>query len=266
MKASILLPLERPKASREQVKAALEESGIDAVQRGSDFGVAVGGDGVFGYFGRTQDIPLLFVGVRSDGPTGSKAFMAEVDLSELASALKRIKEGKYRIAESKRLEARKNGKPIGEIFTDVYLERGSDSNSLRYELSVTGEGLKIEESAIGGGAVVCTRAGSTGYFSYVDKLRRGDWLDPSAHRVIGAEEVGVCHILPSYTSRKGLSGHPLRYTVPWGCQVSLALAREADARLYGVGSKREGMPVGLGDEITIIPSAKTTKLVKVSRT
>jgi len=71
MKAVMLLDGGRPKIGRAELRKALEKAGVEVVERKADFGVVVGGDGKFSRYGRTEEIPLLFVGVRSRRPTGS---------------------------------------------------------------------------------------------------------------------------------------------------------------------------------------------------
>ena len=264
MKAKVLLDAERPKVKLEEVRKALKRAGIEPSDRKADFGVVVGGDGVFSAYGRTEKVPLLFVGVRSDRATGSKALLAEAYFDELEEALREIVRGQFGVVEHKKLEVLQNKKSVGEVFTDVYLQRGDESNSLRYRLEVSGRGVAIKESAIGDGVVVCTRAGSTGYFSYPDKLRMGDWLSPDRNTVFGENEVGVCHILPTYTLRDGMTEHPLRYTVPWGCQIKIRLVRDADARLYGVTRQHGGVKISVKDVITVAPSEHTTRVMKLA--
>ena len=166
MKAKILLDPERPKVSYEDAKKVILSTGIEVSEQNADVGVVIGGDGVFGEFGRSESIPLLLVGVRSRGATGSKAYLATADFEDLASVMGEVKKGRYEVVQFRRLEVTKNGKPLGDVFTDVYVERGADSNCIRYHLKVKGTGLAIFESAIGDGVVITTRAGSTGYFSY----------------------------------------------------------------------------------------------------
>ncbi len=264
MKAKVLLDEDRPKVKAEEVRRILKRAGIESSDRNPDFGVVVGGDGVFSVYGRAEHVPLLFVGVRSDRATGSKAFLAEAYYDELEEVLREVRQGKFGVIEHRRLRVLKNKKELGEVFTDAYVQRGDESNSLRYRLEVNGAGVTIKESAIGDGVVICTRAGSTGYFSYPDKLRMGDWLDPDRNTVFAENEVGVCHIVPTYTIREGMSEHPLRYTVPWGSKIKVRLVRDADARLYGVTEERGGAKVSVKDVITIAPSESTTRVMKLA--
>jgi NAD kinase len=264
MRVKILLDQERPKVQHDEVKRVLLAAGVNVTEHSADMGVVVGGDGVFSMFGRNETIPLLFVGVKSGRPTGSKAYLAAADFEELPSVMAAIVSGKHRIVESRRLEVFKNGKSLGDVFTDVYLQRGADSNCIRYHLDVKGDSLSISESAISDGVVVCTRAGSTGYFSYPDKLRDHDTLMADAHTVIAEGQVGICHILPTYTEREGATEHPLRYTVPWGSRIEIRIARNVDARLYGTSMQRTGVKIGRKDRIAISASPRTTRVVRLT--
>ncbi len=262
MRARILLDGERPKVRPSELRGIVEAAGMEVGRRRADIGVVVGGDGIFGRFGRTEDVPLLFVGVRSKRPTDSKARLAEAYLDELPEVLRMVRAGDYEVVEHKRLQVIKNGRSLGEVFTDVYLERGADSNCLRYRVVIDGEGTKIDESAIGDGVVISTPAGATGYYSYPDRVRGGT-LDPSASSAIPADELGVCHIVPTFTERAGSVGHPLRYTVPWGCVVKLSLSRRADARVFGTAEGRSGIRVGLKDVVVVGPAEGVTRTISV---
>jgi hypothetical protein len=262
MRATVLLDQERPKVSLGEVREILRKAGLKFSTDNPEIGVVIGGDGVFSYYGRMQDIPLLFVGVRSAQVTGSKAFLAEAYFDELEDALIGVRDGRYTVVRHKRLEVRKNGRRLGEVFTDVYLQRGVESNGLRYRVEVSG-GQSFGESAIGDGVAICTRAGSTGYYSYPDKIRTGDWLESGRYTIIGDDEIGVCHIVPTFTSRDGSALQPLRYTLPWESEVNVRLVREADARLYGVTEDRRGVRVGVKDLLAVLPSKGTTRLIKL---
>ncbi len=260
MKAKILVDGEAPKVPPEELKRIIAKAGIETTVGRADFGIVVGGDGRFSLYGRTEEIPLLFVGVRSRGATGSKAHLARTTYDELPGALERVKAGDYRIEEHRRLAVLKNGKSIGEVFTDVYLQRGSESTCIRYKVKVSGEGAGIDDAAIGDGVVVSTSAGATGYYSYTERIK-GDWMDPDAFARIAEDEVGICHVAPTYTERDGTGKHPLRYTVPWGCRIDLSLFREADARLYGVTDSGAGVKVALRDIVSVVPGMRRTRII-----
>jgi hypothetical protein len=257
----VLLDKDRPKVPHYDLVRTLQQAGAEVASGRADFGVAVGGDGMFGRVGRDESIPLLLVGVRADGPTGSRAFLASTYYDRLGSALKQVASGRFRVEEHRRLSVSMNGRRLGEVFTDVYLQRGADSNCIRYSVKVSGR-KQIDEWAVSDGVVVCTRAGATGYYSYLDKLRGGESLEPGRYTLVGEEEVGICHIMPTYSKRKKTRGHPLRYSVPWGSKIRIGLDREADARLYGVGHRRKGLRVRLGDVIDLSPAGTTTKVIR----
>jgi len=260
VKVKMLLDDGRPKVDPEELKEVIEKAGMTVGDRKADIGVVVGGDGIFSMFGRNEEMPLLFVGVRSRGATGSKAYMAAAYFDELPAALEAVAAGRFTVEEHGRLEVLKNGKHLGEVFTDVYLQRGAESNCIRYRLKVTSKDTAIEEAAIGDGVVVTTSAGSTGYYSYPDKVD-GTEMRVDAYSTVERDEIGICHITPTYTERSGTGGHPFRYTVPWDSKIELWISRNADARLYGATAGQKGVKIGIHDRIKVIPSRNATKVI-----
>lgn len=256
---------ERPKVSEKEVVSILKRSGIEYSRDDPSFGVVVGGDGLFSYQGRQLSIPLLFVGTKSVRPTESKARLAETYLTGLEAALREVRRGEYKVTRHKRLEVTVGGGRFsGEIFTDVSLEKGADSNCVRYSLKVAGKGPSFTDSAVSNGIVITTAAGSTGYFSYLDKLDRGNKFQPEKYTKIAEDQVGVCHIAPTYTSRSGTALHPLRYAVPWGSRFRIELVRDADAHLFGVSQSRKGLRVTTKEAVEVGPSRNTTNVITLA--
>ncbi len=265
LRATALVDSERPKVSESEVVSILKKSGVEYSQTKPSFGVVVGGDGLFSHQGRQLGIPLLFVGTKSRRPTDSKARLAEVYLTGLEAALREIKQGKFAVVKHRRLEVWiSDGTFRGEIFTDVSLEKGADSNCIRYTVDVRGKGVDFTDSAVSNGIVITTAAGSAGYYSYLDKLDRGDRLEPERYSVIGEDHVGVCHIAPTYTSRSGTKRHPLRYTVPWGSTFKITLMRDADAHLFGVTKSRKGLKITTDNVVEVGPSRNTTNVIRLA--
>lgn len=241
----------------------LRSAGITVSERDADIGIVVGGDGIFSYYGRVSSLPLLFVGVRPNAATSSRAYLAQTYFDRLPDALEEIKSGRFGVVEYKRLQVIINGSKRGKVFTDVYLEKGADSNTLRYHVEVATPSSTFTDSAIANGVIICTSAGSTGYFSYIDKLRLGDWLEPDHVSKIRENEVGVCHIAPIFTSRTGIPESPLRYTVPWGSTFRISLTRDADARLFGLVKSRRGIRIRAGDVVEVVPTSSTTRVIRL---
>jgi hypothetical protein len=260
LKAKLFLDGNKPKVGMEELKRVVEKAGLQVVTARADLGIVVGGDGIFSMYGRTESVPLLFVGVRSRAGTGSKAYLAAAYFDELREVLREIVAGRFAVKEHKRLKVLKNGMFVGDVFTDVYLQRGAESNCIRYRLKVEAKELRIDESAIGDGVVVSTPAGATGYYSYPDKIR-GDLFDVAGHAVIADDRIGICHVVPTFTERLGTTDRPLRYTVPWGGRIELSITRPGDARLYGVRPGRGGVRVRVGERVTILPSQDSTRVI-----
>lgn len=264
MRTIILLDPVRPKVSQEDAIKVINNAGFVHDPKRPDFGIVIGGDGIFSYYGRVRKIPLLFVGVRKLKPIESKAYLAEVYFDELQDAMNRIKKGAYKILEFRRLTVFLNNKGLGDVFTDVYLERGLNSNCLRYRLEVKGEDFNFVDFAISNGVVVTTSAGSTGYFSSLDRIKNGSWFNINSYTLIKEDEVGIYHILPTYTIREGTEEHPLRYTVPYGSEIRIKLARKGDARLYGITRDQKGIKIREEDVIEVKASENKTKLIRLT--
>jgi len=247
----------------------LSKAGIEYSTHKPDFGVVVGGDGVFSYYLRLLKIPLLLVGVGSRNAVGSKAYMAETYLSELPATLEKLADHKYQIEEKRGLRV-SAGRRKGHVFTDIYLERGLDSNCLRYKVVVSGRDFSFTDYSISNGVVITTALGSTGYYSALDKLLSANGLDTNKFSRIHEEEIGICHILPTFTQRRtnNIPGRidrrqPLRYTVRYGTKIEIKLVRWGDARLYGLTTNIRGIRIKLDDVVRIGPSDQVAKLVRV---
>ncbi|MEM3517612.1 MAG: hypothetical protein QXD42_00580 [Nitrososphaerales archaeon] len=265
IRVAILLDPITPKVSLEDAIKIIKNAGFIHDQKRPDFGIVIGGDGIFSYYGRVRKIPLLFVGMGKSKSIESKAHLAEAYFNELETALKRIKDRKYKIFEHNRLAVFLNGKKLGEVFTDVYLERGLNSNCLRYKLEVKGKDFSFTDFAISNGVVITTSAGSTGYFSSLDRIKSGQSLDINSYTLIKEDQVGIYHILPTYTIREGTNEHPLRYTVPYGSEIRIKLVRKGDARLYGITRSQKGIKIREEDIVEVKASKNKTKLIKLNR-
>lgn len=68
----------------------IQSTGVSYSTRDPDIAIVVGGDGTFGYYGRTLSIPMLFVGFNDPDVLGSKAKLAEILFHDLSKALSDI--------------------------------------------------------------------------------------------------------------------------------------------------------------------------------
>jgi NAD+ kinase len=240
----------------------VKSAGVQYSQKDPDVAIVVGGDGTFGYYGRTLSIPLLFVGVKELGVAGSRAGLAEIFYDGLAGALHDIEAGRYSVVEKRILSARL--KHSVDVLTDVYLERGEFAGCLRYATTVkpSGKGKfqTFTDGAIGNGVIISTSFGAGGYFSYPERLQ-----PRAGPKGFGDDRIGICHIIPTYLVRKGRGIAKIRYTVPVHSIVQIKLLRDANARLYGTTAHSEGVPVRLGDTITVTPAKRTARLIKLRK-
>ncbi len=269
LKYGVFVHPKRPKIAADLVQKKLQSAGVQYSQREPDIAVVVGGDGTFGYYGRTLDLPLLFVGVRGQGILGSKARLAEVMFTGLEKALQSIEAGKYRVTEASMLCVDLRGERT-DVLTDVYLERGIFSGCMRYVVSVDGgDGSHaFKEYAIGNGLVVSTSFGSGGYYSYPGRLGLSspNWSKPG----FPDDRIGICHIIPTYLARERNGGrqrlvHRLSYTVPFRSAIQISLARDTDTRLYGTTHHSRGIGVRLGDTVIVKGSDRKAKVIRLGK-
>lgn len=267
LKLGVFVHPRRPKIPRSRVLRDIRSLGIACVQEDPDIALVVGGDGTFGYYGRILPFPMLFVGVRELGITGSKAKLAETYYDDLARALEDIAAGKHSVEYVEMLSARVKGSTV-DFLTDIYLERGTMSGCLRYKTTVMKPHTRTSftDYAIGNGVIVSTSFGAGGYYSYPDRL--SSWAHGRRQRfAFSGERIGICHIIPTSLARKENGGvaqsDKFRYTVPMDSMIRIGLSRNADARLYGTTSNSRGIPVDQRDTIIVTRANKKAKIVKL---
>lgn len=172
------------------------------------------------------------------------------------------------------LEVKYDKSPAVNVLTDVYLERGLFAGCIRYSISVAKKNKTMENGepkrtiftdyAIGNGVIISTSFGSSGYYSYIDRI-----LNPNkkSSELFDDTKLGICHILPTFIARcKGnnvdhrqLSS--IRYLVPTDCIIDIASVRDANTRLYGTTIHSKGSEVKWNKLINITASTKTASIV-----
>jgi hypothetical protein len=253
----------RPKVSLEQIAKRLKRAGVTYSSKDPDIAIVVGGDGTFGYYGRTLELPLLFVGVHESGILGSKAKLAEVMFDRLEGALRDIEDGKYVLTKRRMIRVDLKGK-ITDVLTDVYVERGIFSGCMRYVVSVNeNEKEAFKEYAIGNGVIFSTAFGSRGYYSYPNRL-----TESLKAAEVPDDRIGVCHIIPVCLVRernmKCRTSQTPRYTVPFQSQMRVTLFRDTNTRLYGTTMHSRGVAVKKGDTVVISGSKTEASIIKLS--
>ena len=296
MKFGIYVHSKRPKISLNEVLKVVESTGLSYSNRDPDVAIVVGGDGTFGYYGKKLQIPLLLVGVNDNDILGSKARLAELLFEDLPKALSDINNGNYRLEKrtmfSVCIKHKNNDNHNGieratDILTDIYIERGIFSRCIRYALSVSirkaNSGYhtltKFAEYAIGNGVIISTSFGAYGYYSYLDRITAKKWNDNNKSNnstQFSDNELGICHIIPTFLVRKLNLGNKkkrtvvrrsyMRYTVPYQSIIKISLTRNADVRLYGTTEHSKGLAITSNDEILISTSRRTAKIIRLDRT
>jgi len=263
----------RPKVQKEKIQKILHSLDLEISETDSDIALVIGGDGTFSYYGKKLSIPMLFVGVPTNEILGSKSRLAEISLSELPKALRKIAKGNYVVTEKRMLDVTYGTLPVISVLTDVYLERGLFAGCIRYSISVSSNKLDnkknksdFTEYVIGNGVIITTSFGATGYYSYLDRIEN---LKQKPSELFDDNKLGVCHILPTFAKRclADEPNHeeivPIRYTVPVSCTIEIAVLREANIRLYGTTIHSKGVKIAWNKPITVTSSIKTAKIVRL---
>ena len=272
MKYRIYLHRSRPKVNAKDITKIFKGIGINPSSKDPDIGIIVGGDGTFGYYGRKLGIPMLFVGVKDPNPVGSKAILAELFFDKLQYGIRKIEEGDYYVENRALLSVDFCGR-CEDVFTDVYLERGNFGGCLRYLVSInTKKGkhneFRFTDCAIGNGVIVCTATGSSGYYSYPQRITSK--ATPTNEAQFSNNKMGICHITP-YSLLRVNKGHThpnyrkpkVQFTIPLQSEIKLDLLRTSNALLYGVSQDSRGVKICEDDTISIKPSLRIAKVIKI---
>ena len=276
MKFKIYVHPLRPKVQVEKIQKILHSLDLQISETDPDIALVIGGDGTFSHYGRKLSIPMLFIGVPTDEILGSKSRLAEISLQNLTKTLRSIAKGNYVVTERRMLDVRHSASPVISVLTDVYLERGLFAGCIRYSISIISKKvdkrsnknskLLFTDYVIGNGVIISTSFGSSGYYSYLDRIRNPE---QRPIELFNDNKLGICHILPTFATRLMSDGvnykkiTPIRYTVPVNSTIDITVTREANIRLYGTTIHSEGVKITWNNPITVTSSNKTAKIIRV---
>lgn len=186
-------------------------------------------------------------------------------LSELEDCLCLIKTGEYSIVKKGMLHVGLRGRYY-DVLTDIYLERVGFAGCIRYTASVFRNGtLESKEHVIGNGIIVSTSFGSTGYYSYPDRLIG---RSPNSRKRFPEGRIGICHIIPTLLvhERNGISRlyNKVRYTVPFhSTLIQINLARDTNTHIFGITAHSCGIRLNRRDTVTITSSNKKARIIEL---
>ncbi|HEU5121102.1 MAG TPA: hypothetical protein VFT71_08945 [Candidatus Nitrosocosmicus sp.] len=279
MKFKIFVHPLRPKVQKEKIQELLHSLDLKISETDPDIALIIGGDGTFSYYGKKLSIPMLFIGVPTNEILGSKSRLAEISLQDLPKTLRRIAKGNYVITERRMLNVRYGTSAVTSALTDVYLERGLFSGCIRYSISVTSNKIDNKNTnnksksafidyVIGNGVIISTSFGSSGYYSYLDRINNPK---QKQSELFDDNKLGVCHILPTFAKRILSDGVnykesvPIRYLVPVSSTIKITAIREANIRLYGTTVHSKGVKIAWNKPITVTSSNKTAKIIRLAK-
>ncbi|MEJ2175032.1 MAG: NAD(+) kinase [bacterium] len=229
----------------EQETAALVDGGLqiadyDAIGRGADLALVVGGDGTMLSAARKlvrHRVPLAGVN------QGRVGFMTDIALSEMRASVTSLLDGQYTIEERTLLEAeiRREGKPVMRTLAlnEAVVGRGSQGRLIEFELYLDGEYVYTLRAD---GVIVATPTGSTAYALSA----QGPILHPS---------VPAFALVP--LNPHTLSARPV--SVSDRCTIEIVLVRARDARAHFDGFALNDM--GQGDRLVLRRSDDVIRFV-----
>lgn len=146
------------------LKTILDDHGLSSTYVGYksrkdiDCILVTGGDkGVRNYFHKTQDPQIPILGVSESESSG---FLAQVDLKEFATYIRRIKKTDFAISEFTRLGVKIDGKPIYPVLNDVAVFPSKSAMLMEHILRVNNEEVWHDSSD---GVIISTPIGSSAY-------------------------------------------------------------------------------------------------------
>jgi NAD+ kinase len=229
----------------EQETAALVDGGLqiadyDAIGRGADLALVVGGDGTMLSAARKlvrHRVPLAGVN------QGRVGFMTDIALTEMRASVTSLLDGQYTIEERTLLEAeiRREGKPVMRTLAlnEAVVGRGSQGRLIEFELYLDGEYVYTLRAD---GVIVATPTGSTAYALSA----QGPILHPS---------VPAFALVP--LNPHTLSARPV--SVSDRCTIEIVLVRARDARAHFDGFALNDM--GQGDRLVLRRSDDVIRFV-----
>jgi len=152
-------------SSGKTVKKILTESGINCfytTQKSktklADCILVLGGDrGVRNYFHRTFDSTTPVLGINEGESSG---FLAQIELKEFSTYLKRLKKQDYKIEEVPRIGIKIDGRSVYPVLNDVAVFPFKSAMLMEHTLKVNGEEVWHDS---GDGIIISTPIGSSAY-------------------------------------------------------------------------------------------------------
>jgi NAD+ kinase len=162
MKNILIIPnREKPRAMKYAAKLEQQLDKLKFSGQAPKFAVILGGDGMMIKSARRlapRGIPLLGVNL------GKLGFLAETDIRNAVSTIKKVLVGKYFVEERSMLEAelfyRGKARQKFLALNDVVIKNGKSSRVIDLELYI---GKRFVEETTGDGLIVSTPTGSTAY-------------------------------------------------------------------------------------------------------
>ncbi|MGC8628984.1 MAG: NAD(+)/NADH kinase [Candidatus Micrarchaeia archaeon] len=223
------------KISTKRLEQYLAKYGLEKSKK-PDLIIATGGDGTF-LRASERFANRIVLYVRAGTNFG---LLAHASLEDAKVIARKIAEGQYKIRKEPIILA-EIGKREYKTAGDFYVERGRENSALRYAAKIKQNRKTIAIDAVSNGFIVTTPMGSTGYFSYVERL-----LGKPVKRIEG---FGFEHILP-HSIIENVNGKKakakIRHIIKGDFEINVKLKRGIDQCLFSASfiSKCVRLPRG----------------------
>ncbi|MGC8547677.1 MAG: NAD(+)/NADH kinase [Candidatus Micrarchaeia archaeon] len=166
------------------LEAAFEKNGIKK-KTNADLVIAIGGDGtLLRACSKFFKKPVLPIKAGSDF-----GLLFKHSISEANMLAEKVANSNYKLINEPLLKAHVGNMSFLSVG-DFYFQRGRENGAVRYNIRIRYDKKAIGIKAVGDGFIISTPLGSTGYFSYLERL-----YGKPARPIRG---IGFEHILPHY--------------------------------------------------------------------
>lgn len=242
---AICLPFVPKKGERVEVPKQIQLSKLEQELPGADLLICFGGDGTILHAARDatlHDVPIMGVNM------GSMGFMAELERGELPQ-LAELPQNGFTIQERMMLDVRvyRGDKLLDEdlALNDAVISKGSMARVA--EVEVFADGIQVT-TVTGDGVIVSTPTGSTAY----SMSAGGPIVEPTSNAIIFTP---VCAHQLAARAMVLAPERRIEVRLPKGSRKHLFLSVDGGKAVRLVG----------GDRVEVQRSARTTKLVQLSK-
>ncbi len=243
---------EKPISSLDRIEKIFSKYGLVKGNK-PDVIFAIGGDGTF-LRAAANFRSKLIMPIKTEE---SIAKLIRYGINDLPKVLDKIVKGKYKIVNEPLIKCIVNKNSFYSVG-DFYFQRGRENFALRYKIKIKNKKNVIDIKGIGDGFIVATPMGSTGYFSYVERLLK--------KRVKRINSFVFEHILP-YHIEERINGNKrdarLRIRLDKGFVLEAYPERNLDQCIYSSSFVGRCIRISQGEKFIITDAKEKVSIIDI---